>query len=49
MVLHMISAGQLHQLWRVLPIGSLDDVIGGPDHAWSSRRIPMMKASDAAV
>ena len=27
----MISAGQLRQLWRVLPIGSLDDVIGaGP-------------------
>ena len=31
MVLHMISAGQLRQLWRILPIGSLDDVIGaGP-------------------
>ena len=39
----MISAGRLHALWRALPIGSMDDVIGaGTRRSW--HRIPTTKA-----
>ena len=28
----MITAGRLHECWRALPFGSLDDVIGDGTH-----------------